>query len=80
MTIFAPQLDKLLQKYQKAGNKLGGSAENIGDNLGKAGSVLSTFQNFLGTALSSMKIDELIKKQNLVAMSALLNWQKRVLS
>ncbi|EHE2503105.1 RTX toxin hemolysin HlyA, partial [Escherichia coli] len=61
--IFAPQLDKLLQKYQKAGNKLGGSAENIGDNLGKAGSVLSTFQNFLGTALSSMKIDELIKKQ-----------------
>lgn len=63
VTIFAPQLDKLLQKYQKAGNKLGGSAENIGDNLGKAGSVLSTFQNFLGTALSSMKIDELIKKQ-----------------
>ncbi len=61
--IFAPQLDKLLQKYQKAGNKLGGSAENIGDNLGKAGSVLSTFQNFLDTALSSMKIDELIKKQ-----------------
>ncbi|MBA1935550.1 RTX toxin hemolysin A, partial [Escherichia coli] len=55
--------DKLLQKYQKAGNKLGGSAENIGDNLGKAGSVLSTFQNFLGTALSSMKIDELIKRQ-----------------
>lgn len=63
VTIFAPQLDKLLHKYQKAGNKLGGSAENIGDNLGKAGSVLSTFQNFLGTALSSMKIDELIKKQ-----------------
>ncbi|MGC9801711.1 RTX toxin hemolysin HlyA [Escherichia coli] len=63
VAIFAPQLDKLLQKYQKAGNKLGGSAENIGDNLGKAGSVLSTFQNFLGTALSSMKIDELIKKQ-----------------
>ncbi|MEL8550847.1 RTX toxin hemolysin HlyA, partial [Escherichia coli] len=63
VTIFAPQLDKLLQKYQKVGNKLGGSAENIGDNLGKAGSVLSTFQNFLGTALSSMKIDELIKKQ-----------------
>ncbi|HEP0213773.1 TPA: RTX toxin hemolysin HlyA [Escherichia coli] len=63
VTIFAPQLDKLLQKYQKAGNKLGGSAENIGDNLGKAGSVLSTFQNFLGTALSSMKIDELIKRQ-----------------
>lgn len=63
VTIFAPQLDKLLQKYQKAGNKLGGSAENIGDNLGKTGSVLSTFQNFLGTALSSMKIDELIKKQ-----------------
>ncbi|EFL5392156.1 RTX toxin hemolysin HlyA [Escherichia coli] len=63
VTIFAPQLDKLLQKYQKAGNKLGGSAENIGGNLGKAGSVLSTFQNFLGTALSSMKIDELIKKQ-----------------
>ncbi|HAL9358558.1 TPA: RTX toxin hemolysin HlyA [Escherichia coli] len=63
VTIFAPQLDKLLQKYQKAGNKLGGSAENIGDNLGKAGSVLSTFQNFLGTALFSMKIDELIKKQ-----------------
>ncbi|EKR6885949.1 RTX toxin hemolysin A, partial [Escherichia coli] len=63
VTIFAPQLDKLLQKYQKAGNKLGGSAENIGNNLGKAGSVLSTFQNFLGTALSSMKIDELIKKQ-----------------
>ncbi|EKQ0818612.1 RTX toxin hemolysin HlyA [Escherichia coli] len=63
VTIFAPQLDKLLQKYQKAGNKLGGSAENIGDNLGKAGSVLSTFQNFLGTTLSSMKIDELIKRQ-----------------
>lgn len=63
VAIFAPQLDKLLQKYQKAGNKLGGSAENIGDNLGKAGSVLSTFQNFLGTALSSIKIDELIKKQ-----------------
>lgn len=63
VTIFAPQLDKLLQKYQKAGNKLGGSTENIGDNLGKAGSVLSTFQNFLGTALSSIKIDELIKKQ-----------------
>ncbi|WP_089576177.1 RTX toxin hemolysin HlyA [Escherichia coli] len=63
VTIFAPQLDKLLQKYQKAGNKLGGSAENIGDNLGKAGGILSTFQNFLGTALSSMKIDELIKKQ-----------------
>lgn len=63
VTIFAPQLDKLLQKYQKAGNKLGGSAENIGDNLGKAGGILSTFQNFLGTALSSMKIDELINKQ-----------------
>ncbi|CTW83813.1 RTX toxin hemolysin HlyA [Escherichia coli] len=63
VTIFAPKLDKLLQKYQKAGNKLGGSAENIGDNLGKAGGILSTFQNFLGTALSSMKIDELIKKQ-----------------
>ncbi|EIT0498787.1 RTX toxin hemolysin HlyA [Escherichia coli] len=63
VAIFAPQFDKLLQKYQKAGNKLGGSAENIGDNLGKAGSVLSTFQNFLGAALSSMKIDELIKKQ-----------------
>ncbi|MDA6944059.1 RTX toxin hemolysin HlyA [Escherichia coli] len=63
VAIFAPQLDKLLQKYQKAGNKLGGSAENIGDNLGKAGSVLSTFQNFLGAALSSMKIDELIKEQ-----------------
>ncbi|EFN8783628.1 Hemolysin, plasmid [Escherichia coli] len=63
VTIFGPQLDKLLQKYQKAGNTLGGSAENIGDNLGKAGGVLSTFQNFLGTALSSMKIDELIKKQ-----------------
>ncbi|CTT78409.1 hemolysin A [Escherichia coli] len=63
VTIFAPKLDKLLQKYQKAGNKLGGSAENIGDNLGKAGGILSTFQNFLDTALSSMKIDELIKKQ-----------------
>ncbi|EFH6757582.1 RTX toxin hemolysin HlyA [Escherichia coli] len=63
VTIFAPQLDKLLQKYQKAGNILGGGAENIGDNLGKAGGILSTFQNFLGTALSSMKIDELIKKQ-----------------
>ena len=32
VAIFAPQLDKLLQKYQKTGNKLGGSAENIGDN------------------------------------------------
>ncbi len=63
VTIFAPQLDKLLQKYQKVGNKSGGSAENIGDNLGKAGGVLSTVQHFLGTALSSMKIDELIKKQ-----------------
>ncbi|HBA9101149.1 TPA: RTX family hemolysin [Escherichia coli] len=63
VAILAPQLDKFLQKYQKTGNKLGGSAENIGDTLGKAGSVLSTIENFLGTALSSMKIDELIKKQ-----------------
>lgn len=63
VTLFAPQLDKLLQKYQKVGNKLGGSAENIGDNLEKVGGVLSTFKSFLGTALSSMKIDELIKNQ-----------------
>lgn len=61
--IFAPQLDKLLQKYQKIGNKLGNNGKNISDNLGKIGSVLSTFQNFLGTALSSMQINELIKKQ-----------------
>lgn len=61
--IFAPQLDKLLQKYQKIGNKLGNNGEHISDNLGKIGSVLSTFQNFLGTALSSMQINELIKKQ-----------------
>ncbi|MER1892881.1 RTX toxin hemolysin A, partial [Proteus mirabilis] len=63
VAIFAPQLDKIIQKYQKIGNKLGGSAENIGDNLNKAGGVLSTLQNFLGTALSSMEINELIKKQ-----------------
>lgn len=63
VAIFAPQLDSLLQKYQKTGNKLGGNAENIGDTLGKASGVLSTIENFLGTALSSMKIDELIKKQ-----------------
>lgn len=63
VAIFAPRLDKLLQKYQKTGNKLGGSAENIGDTLEKAGGVLSTIENFLGTALSSMNIDELIKKQ-----------------
>lgn len=64
VAIFAPQLDKLIQKYQKIGNKLGGSSENIGENLGKAGGVLSTLQNFLGSALSSMEINELIKKQN----------------
>ncbi|OQM39580.1 RTX family hemolysin [Citrobacter braakii] len=65
VAIFAPQLDKLIQKYQKAGNKLGGGAENIGNTLGKAGGVLSTVQKFLGSALSSMKINELIKiKQN----------------
>ncbi|KAA0621139.1 hypothetical protein E2K71_23285, partial [Escherichia coli] len=28
--MFAPQLDKLLQKYQKVGSKIGGTAENVG--------------------------------------------------
>lgn len=48
VTIFAPQLDKLLQKYQKAGNKLGGSAENIGDNLGKARQCTVNVSKFSG--------------------------------
>ncbi|NBL78710.1 RTX family hemolysin [Proteus sp. G2672] len=63
VAIFAPQLDKLLQKYPNVGNKLGGSAENLGSHLGKVGGIFSTLQNFLGTALSSMQINELIKKQ-----------------
>lgn len=63
VAIFAPQLDKFIQNYQKTGNKSGGSAENIGDTLGKVGGVLSTFKNFLDAATSSMKIDELIKRQ-----------------
>ncbi|TOG57389.1 hypothetical protein CGI98_23630, partial [Vibrio parahaemolyticus] len=64
VVIFAPQLDKLIQKYQTTGNGFGGSAENLGNNLDKASGILSTIQNFIGTAFSSMKIDELIKKQN----------------
>ncbi|MBW5840056.1 RTX family hemolysin [Yersinia enterocolitica] len=64
VAIFAPQLDKLTQKYQKTGNKLGWSAENIGDSLRKVRGILSTFHKFLDTALSSMKIDELIKNGN----------------
>ncbi|WP_029847777.1 hemolysin activation protein, partial [Vibrio parahaemolyticus] len=38
--------------------------ENLGNHLDKASGILSTIQNFIGTAFSSMKIDELIKKQN----------------
>lgn len=64
IAIFAPQLDKLMQKHQNIGNKLGGSAENLGNNLSKAGGVLSTLQNFLGIALSSMELDDLLKKQH----------------
>lgn len=64
VVIFAPQLDKLIQKYQTTGNGFGGSAENLGNNLDKARGILSTIQNFIGTTFSSMKIDELIKKQN----------------
>ncbi|EGQ7878310.1 RTX toxin hemolysin A, partial [Vibrio parahaemolyticus] len=64
VVIFAPQLDKLIQKYQTTGNAFGGSAENLGNNLDKASGILSTIQNFIGTAFSSMKIDELIKKKN----------------
>ncbi|EGQ7827393.1 RTX family hemolysin [Vibrio parahaemolyticus] len=63
VVIFAPQLDKLIQKYQTTGNGFEGSAENLGDNLDKASGILSTIQNFIGAAFSSMKIDELIKKQ-----------------
>lgn len=64
IAIFAPQIDKLMQKHSGIGNKLGGSAEGLGNNLGKTGGVISTLQNFLGIALSSMELDELIKKQN----------------
>ncbi|EGR3426771.1 RTX toxin hemolysin A, partial [Vibrio parahaemolyticus] len=64
VVIFAPQLDKLIQKFQTTGNGFGGSAENLGNHLDKASGILSTIQNFIGTAFSSMKIDELIKKQN----------------
>ncbi|EEG84377.1 hypothetical protein PROPEN_02738 [Proteus penneri ATCC 35198] len=39
VAIFAPQLDKLLQKYPNVGNKLGGSAENLGSHLGKVGGI-----------------------------------------
>ncbi len=43
VAIFAPQLDKLLQKYQKVGSKIGRTAENVGNNLGKSrNSSLST--------------------------------------
>lgn len=63
VVIFAPQLDKLIQKYQTTGNGFEGSAENLGNNLDKASGILSTIQNFIGAAFSSMKIDELIKKQ-----------------
>ncbi|EIK5258247.1 enterohemolysin EhxA [Escherichia coli] len=63
VAIFAPQLDKLLQKYQKVGSKIGGTAENVGNNLGKAGTVLSALQNFTGIALSGMALDELLRKQ-----------------
>lgn len=64
VVLFAPQIDKLLQKYQNAGSKTNLNSENISDKLGKTGSVLSTFKNILNVAFSSMKIDELIKNQN----------------
>lgn len=60
VAIFAPKLDELIQKHKKIGGSLGG-AEDIGKTLGQAGSVLSTIKSFIGTALSSMKIDELVK-------------------
>lgn len=80
IAIFAPQLDKLMQKHQNIGNKLGGSAENLGNNLSKAGGVLSTLQNFLGIALSSMELDDLLKNNIKVKMLVRMNWQKQVSS
>ncbi|WP_033904885.1 hypothetical protein, partial [Vibrio parahaemolyticus] len=57
----------------------GGSAEKLGKNLDKASGILSTIQNFIGTAFPSMKIDELIKK---IIMKTLvqMNWQRLVLT
>ncbi|MGL5511229.1 MAG: RTX family hemolysin, partial [Microcoleaceae cyanobacterium] len=64
VAIFAPQLDQLMQRYQKLGNTLGGNAQNLGKGLGNVGSVLSTIQSFIGSAIVSMKLDDLIKKKN----------------
>ncbi|EEY3529624.1 TPA: RTX family hemolysin [Escherichia coli] len=61
--IFAPQLDNLMQKYNKTGGGAGGNAENIGNSLGKAGGILSTIQSFIGSALAGMELDDLISRQ-----------------
>ncbi|EFN8552661.1 RTX toxin hemolysin A, partial [Escherichia coli] len=61
--ILAPQLDNLMQKYNKTGGGPGGNAENIGNSLGKAGSILSTIQSFIGSALAGMELDDLISRQ-----------------
>lgn len=64
LTLFAPQLDKLIQGNKHLSNSLG-SAGNAADKLNKTQSVLATFQAFLSTALSGMDLDALVKaRQN----------------
>ncbi|BFU59324.1 MULTISPECIES: RTX family hemolysin [Rodentibacter] len=58
LALFAPTIDKLLSKYN-----FSNSAGNLANHTSKAASVLSTLQNFLGTALSSMDLDELIQRR-----------------
>lgn len=68
IAISATKLDELLKKH--SGSKLPNSlqsANNINNQLGKASSILSTLDSFLGTALAGMELDSLIKKGNVAA-------------
>lgn len=63
IALFAPQVDKLLQKNQKLGNAFGGSAEALGQRLSKTQTALSALQSFLGTAISGMELDSILKRR-----------------
>ncbi|MDH3003097.1 RTX family hemolysin [Pasteurella multocida] len=64
IALFAPQLDKLLNKNQKLSKAFGNSSSKLGDTVSKTKSAIATIQSFLGTALAGMQLDELIKRKN----------------
>lgn len=62
LTLFVPQLDNLLKKHPKLSKNIGDSSEKVFSHIGNAKLFLSGIQSVLGTTLSGIELDNLIKE------------------